>query len=144
VFGAAEGGEDTDGGGDYDQYKPAPKAVPRQKPPLFDSFEEENALSGLSEPFQLPEGVKIVYVRTADDLEAITEGEASIYFFPHGRTQQAHILIEDTESDAKWTIKVAPLTGRVKLEEGHEELELPDERDDAEDDLGKKTERRTL
>lgn len=138
---------DTDGGGSVDPldaYKPAPRQVPRRKPPLFEGFEEENALTGVIDPFKLPEGVKIVSVRTADDLEPITEGEASIYFFPRGRTQQAHILIEDEEGDAKWTIKIAPLTGRVTLDEGHEELELPGDPTDKEDDLGNRRQRRTF
>ena len=142
VYGAAG---DTDGGGDaLDAYKPAPRSVPRRKPPLFESFEEENTLSGLSEPFKLPDGVRIVSVRTADDLKPIVEGEASIYFFPRGRTQEAHILLEDEEGDAKWTIKLAPLTGRVTLVEGHEELELPDDPTDEEDDLGNRRQRRTF
>jgi general secretion pathway protein H len=142
-----QAGGDTDGGGDeedFDIYRPAPKAVPRRKPPMFDGFEEDNAISGLKEPIELPEGIKIVYVRTADDLKPITEGEASIYFFPRGRTQQANIQIEDRDTDAKWTIKVAPLTGRVTVEEGHEDLTLPDDPNDEEDELGKRRERRTF
>lgn len=128
---------------EFDPYKPAPRKVPRRKPPMFSAFEDGNALSGLAKPIELPDGVKITYVRTADDLEPITSGEASIYFFPRGRTQQAHILLEDQDKN-EWTIKVAPLTGRVTIEDGHEELELPEEINDVEDDLGNKAERRTL
>lgn len=127
-----------------DPYAASTRRVPRRRPPVFEGFKEENALSGLTEPIQLPEGVKIIYVRTADDLKPITSGEASLYFFPRGQTQLAHVLIEDQSGDAKWTIKVAPLTGRVTVQEGHEELELPEEILESTDDLGKRGSRRSF
>lgn len=132
-------------GGELDPYKPMAREVPRRKPPLFEAFEEDNSMSGLVKPLTLPEGLKVVYVRTADDLEPITEGEASVFYFPRGRTQKAHIIIEDTEvEDSVWTIKIEPLTGRVTIEDGREELELPEDRDDEEDDLGQDRDRRTF
>jgi general secretion pathway protein H len=130
--------------GSYDPYRATRRRVPRRRPPMFDAFEEENVLSGLKDPFVLPEGMKITSVRTADDLQAITSGEASIYFFPRGRTQEAHILLEDERSDARYTIKLAPLTGRVTIEEGHQELKLPTDPSKTEDDLGRQQRRRTL
>lgn len=136
----AEGGEASA----FDQYKPAPRKVPRRKPPLFDSFEQENALPDLVEPVKFPEGIKIVYVRTNDDLEPITEGEASIYFFPGGRTQLAHIHVEDDTGTIKYTIKLQPLTGRVTIADGHEDLVLPNDPSDEEDELGNRSERRTF
>lgn len=143
--GAAAGGDeggDTDG--DFDVYKPQPRKVPRAKPPLFSSFEDENSLSELAKPFKLPEGVKIVYVRTADDLEPITKGEASIYFFPRGRTQKAHIQIASEDGQIEYTIKVEPLTGRVSVVDGLEDLVLPDDPNDEEDALGREFHRRTF
>ncbi|MCH9683072.1 MAG: hypothetical protein K0V04_16680 [Deltaproteobacteria bacterium] len=141
-----EGGSGGGGaeGSDFDPYAAQRRKVPRRRPPLFDSFEEENTLSELKKPIRMPEGVKITYVRTADDLEAITKGEASLFFFPRGRTQQAYIQIEDEEVKARYTIKVQPLTGRVTIVDGHEELVLPDDPTDEEDDLGNRIERRTL
>ncbi len=136
------GGADGELGADA--YKPAPRKVPRRKPPLWGSFEDENALTGLVDPVALPEGVKITSVRTADDLQPIRTGEASIYFFPRGLTQKAHILLEDEESDTRYTIKLEPLTGRVTIVEGHEELVLPDDPDDEEDALGRRRTRRTF
>lgn len=140
-----------DGGGsggsevaDYDPYKAQAREVPRRKPPLFAAFEEEHVVSKVPKAVKLPKGLKIVSVRTASDLKPITEGEVSIYFFPRGRTQQAHILLEDKETDGQWTIKFAPLTGRVTIEDGHEELKLPDDPTEAEDDLGKRRGRRSL
>lgn len=137
--------EGTGGGGvSYDPYKAQARQVPRRRPPMFDSFEEENVLTGLKDAFSLPEGAVIAYVRTDADLKPITEGEASIYFFPRGRTQQAHIIVEDEATDSQYTIKVAPLTGRVTIEEGYEELKLPDDPTEVEDDLGKEQQRRSF
>lgn len=127
-----------------DPYRASARRVPRRRPPVFEGFKEENALSGLTDAIQLPEGVKIVYARTADDLLPITSGEMSLYFFPRGQTQLAHILVQDESGDAKWTIKVAPLTGRVTVAEGHHELELPETILEGRDDLGKRGERRTF
>jgi general secretion pathway protein H len=142
--GAAAGDEGGDTDGELDVYKPQPRKVPRAKPPLFSSFEDENSLSELAKPFKLPEGVKIVYVRTADDLEPITKGKASIYFFPRGRTQKAHIQIASEDGQHEYTIKVEPLTGRVTVNDGLEDLVLPDDPNDEEDALGREFHRRTF
>lgn len=140
--GAGEGGEPVS---ELDIYKPQPRKVPRRKPPLFDAFEEENALSGMTKPVKLPEGVRINYVRTADDLEPITKGQTSIFFFPGGRTQLAHIQLEDDTGENRYTIKVQPLTGRVTIEDGHADLELmSDAVNEEEDDLGNRFERRVF
>lgn len=144
VYGGGSGGG---GGGDdssYNPYAAQRRSVPRRRPPLFDSFEEENVLTGLKDPVKLPEGVKIIYVRTADDVEPITEGQASLFFFPRGRTQEAHIQVEAAELEARYTIKVQPLTGRVTIVEGHEDLELLEDPTDEEDELGQRLERRTF
>jgi len=153
---AADDGGDT--GGEDDLYKAQPRKVPRAKPPLFSAFESENELStierdeekggskrsGMGKPFKLPEGVKIVYVRTADDLQPITKGEASIYFFPRGRTQKAHIQIASEDDQHQYTIKIEPLTGRVTIADGLEDLVLPDDPNDEEDELGREFHRRTF
>ncbi len=144
------GDGDANGGGSggasaaYDPYRPREKLVPRRKPPLFESFDDENAVSGMAKPIKLPEGVKVTYVRTADDIKAITEGEASLFFFPRGTTQECHILLEDDEGENRWTIKVAPLTGRVTIEEGHEDLEVNEVADEDEDELGRSRSRRSF
>jgi general secretion pathway protein H len=129
---------------ELDAYKPAPKKVPRRNAPLFDSFEQENALPDLVKPVQFPEGVKIIYVRTNDDFTPFTEGEASIYFFPGGRTQLAHIQLEDESGENKYTIKLQPLTGRVTIVDGLEDLVLPNDPGDEEDELGRRQEERTF
>jgi general secretion pathway protein H len=128
----------------YDPYAAQAKPVPRRKPPLFESFEEENTLSGLGEPVVFPEEVKILSVRTEHDVEPITEGEAYLYFFPMGRTQLAHIQLEDEDGENKYTVKVQPLTGKVTVVPELEDLELPDDIHDGEDDLGEKFQRRSF
>lgn len=140
------GGPGGGGGGmdEFDPYKASRRTVPRRKPPLFDGFEDENSLSELAKPIKLPEGVKVTYVRTADDLMPITEGQASLFFFPRGRTQEAHIQLEDEEVEARYTIKVQPLTGRVSIVDGHEDLVLPDDPTDEEDELGARFDRRAF
>ena len=143
VQGQVMGGGGT-GGDEFDPYAVAAKDVPRRRPPLFDSFEDENSLSGLVEPIVLPEGLKIVYVRTAEDLEPITEGEAALYFFPQGRTQLAHIQLADEKDEIEYTIKVQPLTGRVTIVSELQELKLPDDPTDVEDELGKRRQRRSF
>ncbi len=138
------GGGSGGAGASFDPYAAQARQVPRRRPPLFDAFEDENALSGLKDPIRLPEGIKIIYVRTADDIQPITEGQASLFFFPRGRTQQAYIQVEDKEIEARYTIKVQPLTGRVTIEDGHQELVLPDDPTDEEDDLGQRFDRRVF
>jgi len=136
--------EGTEGGDPFDPYAATAREVPRRKPPVFSGFEDENALSGLMEPFALPEGLKVVYVRTAEDLKPITEGEASIYFFPQGRTQLAHIQLRDESGEARYTVKVRPLTGRVTITDGLDDLVLPDDAREEEDDLGRRQDRRSF
>ncbi|HEY8375751.1 MAG TPA: prepilin-type N-terminal cleavage/methylation domain-containing protein [Nannocystis sp.] len=126
-----------------DKYVTPPKKVPRRKPPLFGSFEDDNSLSELKKPFKFPPEIKVVSVRTADDLKPITEGEANLYFFPQGHTQLAHIHIQGTaDPEHQFTIIVKPLTGRVEIKEGHIDLALPDDPMSVRDDLGKKMNRR--
>jgi general secretion pathway protein H len=139
--GADPAGED---GAELDPYAAQAKQMPRRKPPLFDSFEEENTLSGLGEPVVFPEGVRIVSVRTEHDAEPITEGEAFLYFFPMGRTQLAHIQLQDESGDDQYTIKVQPLTGKVTVVPEIQDLELPDDVHGGEDELGDKHQKRTF
>jgi len=133
------------GTGGYNPYAVRATDVPRRRPPLFESFRAENELSALGKPIELPEGAKIVYVRTAEDPEPITSGQAAIYFFPRGRTQLAHVQIVDERADDEvYTIILAPLTGRVRVVPERVDLSLPEDPHDREDDLGHKTERRTF
>jgi len=131
-------------------YMGGPKRVPRRKPPLFGAFEEDNSITGFKEPVPLPEGVRVVSVRTAEDLKTITAGEASVYFFPQGRTQLAHIQLEEKRKEDgeevgnKYTIVVQPLTGQVEIREGLIDLVIEEEERRRRDDLGKEQDRRSF
>ena len=143
--GGAAGASEADDGAVGGQYLGGTKRVPRRKPPLFGGFEEENSLSGFNEPVPLPEGVNVVSVRTADDMVAITKGEAAVYFFPQGRTQLAHIQLEEVREEGnKYTLIIQPLTGQVEIREGLVDLVIEEEERRRRDDLGRDQERRRL
>jgi general secretion pathway protein H len=142
---AKPGTTTTTSPGMLDKYTVQPKKVPRRKPPIFGAFDDDNSLSELKKPFKLPKTVKVVSVRTADDLKPTTKGEASIYFFPQGHTQLAHIQIEEVEHpENAFTIIVQPLTGRVEVKEGKLDLALPDDPSAVKDDLGRKQSKRSF
>jgi len=142
------------GGGDIDDpYAVQAKQVPRRRPPMFEAFEPDQTLGDLGQPIQFPEGVEILSVQTDADPEPITEGEANLYFFPRGQTQLAAIQLKGKpklrqriigEDDIEYTILVQPLTGKVTVEAGLINLELPDIIGDENDELGKKTQRRSF
>ncbi|WAS98175.1 pilus assembly FimT family protein [Nannocystis punicea] len=143
--GAAKPGTTPPSGQSLDKYITPPKKVPRRKPPIFGAFEDDNSLSELRKPFKFPPEVKVVAVRTAEDLKPITKGEASLYFFPQGHTQLAHIHVQEVANpENEFTIIVKPLTGRVEVKEGHVDLALPEDPMAIRDDLGKKMNRRAF
>lgn len=132
-------------GGIIDKYAVQTKAVPRRKPPIFGAFDDDNSLSDLKKPFKLPKQIKVVSVQTADDVKPIVKGEASIYFFPQGHTQLAHIQIEEIDNPTNaFTIVVKPLTGRVEVKEGKVNLTLADDPTAIKDDLGRRQSRRSF
>lgn len=135
----------------FDPYAAKRKEVPRAREPLFEAFEPDGTLNELGQPVVFPEGVEIVSVYTDAMLEPATSGTADIYFFPRGQTQHAHIQLEGRAKlrnrvfgadKIQYTIMVQPLTGKVTVETGLVDLELPQVVGDQEDDLGDKTERR--
>jgi general secretion pathway protein H len=136
-----------------DPYAVQKKEVPRRRAPLFEAFEADATLGDLGMPIQFPDGVEIYSVQTDADPEPITEGEADLYFFPRGQTQLAAIQLKGKpklrerivgEDDIEYTILVQPLTGKVRVENGLVEIEVPDVVGDSEDALGHKTERRSF
>ena len=128
-----------------DQYSVQPKKVPRRKPPIFGAFDDDNSLSELKKPFKLPKTIKVVSVQTAEDPKPISKGEASIYFFPQGHTQLAHIQIEEIEHpENAFTIIIRPLTGRVEIVDGKVDLALADDPTAIKDDLGRRQTRRSF
>jgi general secretion pathway protein H len=148
VYGAA-----GDPDAPFDPYAVQQRAVPRQRPPLFEAFEDDQTLGDLGKPIKFPDGVEVLSVQTDADAEPITEGEADLYFFPRGQTQLAAIQLKGRpklgdrllgEEDIEYTILVQPLTGKVTVESGIVDLQLPKLVGDSEDDLGEKTDRRSF
>lgn len=140
-------------GDEADPYAVQKKDVPRRRPPLFEAFESDQTLGDLGKPIQFPDGVEILSVQTDADPEPITSGEADLYFFPRGQTQLAAIQLKGKpklgdrligEEDIEYTILVQPLTGKVAVEAGIVDLELPKLVGDGEDELGNETERRSF
>jgi general secretion pathway protein H len=128
-----------------DKYTIAPKKVPRRKPPMFGGFDDDNSLSVLKKPFTLPKEVRVVSVRTADDVKPITKGEASMYFFPQGHTQLAHIQIEEISNpENAFTVIVQPLTGRVEIKDGKLDLVVIEDPTSVKDDLGRRQNKRSF
>ncbi len=136
-----------------DPYAVQQKQVPRRRPPLFEAFEADATLGDLGKPIQFPDDVEIVSVQTDADPKPITEGETDLYFFPRGQTQLAAIQLQGKpklreritgEDDIEYTILVQPLTGKVAVEVGLIDLELPEIVGDSEDALGNETERRSF
>lgn len=137
----------------FDPYAVQEKNVPRQRPPLFEAFADDDTLGGLGEVIELPEDVEILSVQTDADPEPITAGEADLYFFPRGQTQLAAIQLKGKPKlrqrmqgveNIEYTIMVQPLTGKVSVEAGIIALELPDVVGDSEDDLGDKADQRSF
>jgi general secretion pathway protein H len=134
-------------GEDMNPYAVTAEKVPRRRAPLFSNFAGEGTLSGLGTSIELPDGVEIVSVRTEHDHAAITEKEASLYFFPQGRTQLAHIQLRkkgSEEGEEGYTVIVEPLTGRVRVEGELVDLKLPRDVLDGEDSLGRSIQRRSF
>ncbi len=73
------------------------------------------------QPSRLPSGVSFGGVWTSSFSDVVTEQDAYLYFFPAGETQRAVIYIVDSWDNA-YTLDVQPLTGRVRVTSGWEEV----------------------
>lgn len=73
------------------------------------------------QPTQLPSGIQIGGVWTPRVADLVSDGDANLYFFPTGETQRAIIYIVDSWDNA-YTLDVQPLTGRVSIVSGWEEV----------------------
>jgi general secretion pathway protein H len=140
-------------GDDINPYGVSQRQVPRRRPPLFEAFEADQTLGDLGKPIKLPEGVEILSVQTDADLQPIRSGEADLYFFPRGQTQLAAIQLKGRpklgarmigEQDIEYTILIQPLTGKVEVVSELVDLRLPKVVGQGEDELGRKTERRSF
>ncbi|MDO8519704.1 MAG: hypothetical protein Q7T11_06035, partial [Deltaproteobacteria bacterium] len=87
-------------------------------PPEFAASEEE-----IIKRVTLPKSVKIQDVHTARDDLPLTAGQAYLYFFPNGFTEEAVIHLSNEEGTMSYSVLVSPLTGLSRIEKGYVELE---------------------
>jgi general secretion pathway protein H len=76
----------------------------------------------------LQTGIKFRAVQTTHDDTPRTSGRAYLYFWPGGRTERAAIQLRigDSEESARIvTVTVSPLTGKVGVKAGPQELQVP-------------------
>src|SRR5262249_49420784 len=84
----------------------------------------------------LQSGITFRAVQTPHDETPRTSGRAYLYFWPGGRTELASIQLrigQSVEDSRTLTILVSPLTGRVEIQGGAVELEVPTDEDHASD-----------
>ncbi len=96
--------------------------------PVVTEGEGEAAPTGPSR--SLGAGVKFRLVQTEHDVDPITEGEAYLYFWPGGITEQAVIQLTRGANDEGLTVQVSSLTGRAAIKPGR--VALPEPRSDGE------------
>lgn len=87
---------------------------PKPKRPKFETFKDA-ALP----PVTLKK-VKLADVFTPRQKEPYEKGRAYLYFFPDGHTERAMVHLRD--GDAYYTLTISPLTGRVEVQSGRQEL----------------------
>lgn len=63
---------------------------------------------------ELADGVLIHRVIVPHEPDPVTEGQASIYFFPGGHTEHAVVWVGDDE-DRVYSVEIHPLTGRTRV-----------------------------
>jgi general secretion pathway protein H len=85
----------------------------------------------LGKPRSLPGDIRISKVWTGHQEEAFTSGVAHIHFFSGGWTEPAQV--ELTDGDAFVTLKLYPLTGRVRTYSKELEVEKPEDDDGREE-----------
>lgn len=66
----------------------------------------------LSKTFKLNRGLQFKDIYVSHQPGRIDQGEAYLYFFPNGSTEQAVINLVDTEGDV-YSLEIFPLSGKV-------------------------------
>ncbi|MFK8137344.1 MAG: Tfp pilus assembly protein FimT/FimU [Bdellovibrionales bacterium] len=68
----------------------------------------------LKKPKKLPEGYRFKSI-SYSNRETISEGQAYIYFYPQGFTEESLIHIQNEKDNINWSLLVHPLTGYVDI-----------------------------
>ncbi len=69
----------------------------------------------MSEPMQMPNGLKIIQLTSPRYKKPLTEGVGAIYFFGNGSADGATIYFE-TDEKVKQAVVLHPVTGMVRVE----------------------------
>lgn len=107
--------EQQSGGQMYDDDSHDPFGITRRT-----GYQEVDDL--LVDPRTLGDNLEIEAVLTEVNTQPVRRGRVAIHFFPNGRQQEAYILLRDTASEARFTLMTEPLTGRVLIRAGQEEI----------------------
>lgn len=104
---------------------------PRIPKPEFHAVEETSlSVGGTKGKRKLPSGVRVRSVHTSHDAEPRTEGRAYLYFWPGGTTERAVVALDlqgARDTSQALSLVVAPLTGKVTVRSGVEELVTPED-----------------
>ncbi len=80
---------------------------------------EESKTTVLLRPYKLPDDVKIIDINVGGRGK-VSEGEATISFYPGGRSESAFIHIRDNE-DQDMTLELSPFSRAVRIHDGYAE-----------------------
>ncbi len=69
---------------------------------------------------QLPPEVNFAWIWTPHQTQKYTAGDAYVYFFPQGNVERAYIAL--AHGDDALTLAVSPLTGKVRIDPGEDEV----------------------
>ncbi len=106
---------------------------PATRAPGYDSDDPEGSVFGLQRPGyreksdlvvkrrKLENGISFRSVLTTQSQDPITSGRATITFFPSGFVERSQIVLGDA-SGAFMTMQIEPLTGKVNLLSGDEDI----------------------
>ncbi len=88
------------------------------------SFETVSDTS--TRPVEIPPEIELKAAFTSRTKDVKRNGKVYLYFFPDGHTEQGFICIgRRDESDSEYLLKIGPLTGRVVLEAGCQNMPTP-------------------
>ena len=99
--------EDSDSIFDSDEDERVKKALEGGKGAAFQADGDSN------KPYKLPGDIEFDSVWTGHQEEPFTSGTAYLHFFRGGWTEPAHIIL--TDGDSFISLKVSPLTGRIRM-----------------------------
>ena len=88
----------------------------RRCKPATDSLTGDADGKGWARKLRKDKGIKFKQVWVQHRDEVVTKGQVAIYFFPIGSSEKA--VVELTDGEDVFTVKVFGLTGRVELHDG--------------------------